>query len=60
MIRIYQLVNFIKKNFFVDCFKDYRNPEFYKNVDLILILTPSGSHFKICEFFFKKKNKYFV
>jgi len=46
---------FYKKNFFVDCFKDYRNPEFYKNVDLILILTPSGSHFKICEFFLKKK-----
>ena len=40
-----------KKKFSVNYFKDYKNPEFYKNVDLVLILTPSGSHFKICEFF---------
>lgn len=46
---------FYKKFFLVDCFKDYKNPEFYKNLDLVLILTPSGSHFKICEFFLKKK-----
>lgn len=46
---------FYEKKFLVDCFKDYKNPEFYKNVDLVLILTPSGFHYKICEFFLKKK-----
>lgn len=51
---------FYEKKFLVDCFKDYKNPEFYKNVDLVLILTPSGFHYKICEFFLKKKLIFYV
>jgi UDP-N-acetyl-2-amino-2-deoxyglucuronate dehydrogenase len=47
--------NFYKKKFSAKFFKNYKNPEFYNKIDVILILTPSGSHFKICEFFLKKK-----
>ncbi len=44
-----------KKKFSSNYYNDYKNPSFYKNLDLVLILTPSGTHYKICEFFLKKK-----
>ena len=44
-----------QKKFSANYFKNYDDPDFYQNLDLVLILTPSGSHFKICEFFLKKK-----
>ena len=34
---------------------DYKNIEFYEDIDTVLILTPSGSHFEIAKFFLKKK-----
>ena len=29
------MVDFIRKKFSVNYFNDYKNPEFYKNVDLV-------------------------
>ena len=46
---------FYEKKFSAKLFKNYKSPDFYINLDLVLILTPSGSHFEICEFFLKKK-----
>mgnify|MGYP006087568573 CR=1 FL=1 len=46
---------FYKKKFSASFFRNYKNPQFYKKIDLVLILTPSGSHYKICEFFLKNK-----
>ena len=35
--------------------KSYMDPKFYENLDAVLILTPSGSHFAIVKFFLQKK-----
>ena len=36
-------------------YNNYKSLEFYKDIDTVLILTPSGSHFEIAKFFLKKK-----
>ena len=43
------------KSLKVKAFKDFRDPKFYKNIDLVFILTSSGSHFEIAKFLLKKK-----
>ncbi len=47
--------NKFKKKFKCKTFRKYNNPNFFKNLDAVLILTPSGSHFKIAKFFLEKK-----
>ena len=44
-----------KKKFKCKTFKTYNIPNFFENLDAVLILTPSGSHFKIAKFFLEKK-----
>ena len=44
-----------KNKFNCKTFKLYNDPDFFKNLDAVLILTPSGSHFKIAKFFLEKK-----
>ncbi len=44
-----------KNEFKCKVFKSYDNPNFFKDLDVVLILTPSGSHFQISKFFLKKK-----
>ena len=46
---------YYQRKFSANYFRNYNDPDFYQNLDLVLILTPSGSHFEICEFFLKKK-----
>lgn len=36
-------------------FISYKNKNFYKNIDAVLVLTPSGSHYEIAKFFLNKK-----
>ena len=44
-----------KDKFKCKIFKSYIDPKFYENLDAVLILTPSGSHFTIVKFFLQKK-----
>jgi len=44
-----------KNKFKCKIFKNFKDYEFYKNLDIVFILTPSGSHFQIANFFLKKK-----
>lgn len=46
---------FFSKHLKCKAYKDYKDLEFYKDIDAVLILTPSGSHFEIAKFFLKKK-----
>ncbi len=43
------------KYFKSNYFSDYKDKNFYKKINTVLILTPSGSHFEIAKFFLKKK-----
>ncbi len=36
-------------------YTNYKDPNFYKEIDLVIILTISGTHYKICKFFLNKK-----
>jgi len=43
------------KSLNVNFYNNFKNPDFYKNIDLVLILTMSGNHYPIAKFFINKK-----
>ena len=51
LIKAKKYANLINSEFY----KDYKDFNFYKNIDLVLIMTSSGSHYEIARFFLKKK-----
>ena len=44
-----------EKKLKVDFYSDFKNRNFYKDLDLVIILTISGNHYPISKFFINKK-----
>ena len=51
----YKRSNNTKKIINTKFYKNYKDSNFYKEIDLAIILTVSGTHYEICKFFLNKK-----